>query len=523
MDSFVGYPVAVGKQIYALSLEWQSLPLAEGETFEKVSPARRKELRNHVVSQGRERGFDSYLIFRNQYALSNAGKGNGVKVGQTSLATAVASSGPRNMIALLPYDKENNQYYILAVINGIISPDTDVLYSYEDGCGAVEEFLSSIEDASRLQEIEIFVDELPSSFERFLEGLGGVYQGQTLQKLASDGKVGAVRLSDLTKKTFQKNLINGFGILVLLGIGAFGWHKYQEYEVKQAQLAAARMEQARQLSALRTAQLKELKKPYPYGGHLTGVASINMCQHLMEKTSIFLPGWIFQNMKCFPNQGVVHVEFFRDETEHGFLSDVIPLIKMIGKDEKPRPKILVYKTKVEVSYDYSEAFKSLEAYKYADKSPYSSIEKQETYLQSIFDRIGFSRSLKLFPITEPAVVPLKEIPVIDNVEEIAKSMAEGKEGSMKRIKIDPIVFRRLRFNISGVLPPVNFNKVLSPLQGFDIDEIDVVSGDDALKKQAVSKDVLGENPSDQLVWIVSGSLYEGEKQSVVNGKVKTVK
>lgn len=510
-----GYPLRVGKRTYAINLEWLPLHLNPEETLENISNVRRRELTGESVDFAKEGGFSAYLFFRRQVAYSKSSKG--VKVGMPSLATVLASVGGSNMIAFLPFG--DGTYYLLTVLEGMIHPDSDSLFSLETGLEHLAQHLRVVIEQGSLRQLTIYT----ASPEHLPEEARGAYDlvyDQSLEALVSDGSVRAVRLQDVTQKTFYKQV---FRLLVfggIVGAGVFGWQQYQAYQTKQNEIAQARMEQARQMSVYRSEQLKEQRKAYPYGNHLSGVVALNVCQRLMEKTAIFLPGWIFESMKCLPEKKIVHVEFFRDASQYGFLSDVIPLEKKINKNNEVKPKILVYKTRVEVVYDYSKIFDRFDKYLYKPHEAYFSIEKQETYLQSIFDRIGFPKSLKLEPVVEPVETPLKSIPLIDNAEEIARSLAEGRTDGIKQIKLDPLVFRRLQFRVAGVLPPVNFSHVLAPLKTFDVDEVRVVSGEDAVKKENVSRDIVGENPSDQLIWIVRGSLYEGVKQSVVNAKAK---
>lgn len=513
--------IQINRINYVHGLHWTPAALAPDERPERLSGPRLRDLKEEGRSQAEAHGFDLYLLYKGQYGFAKAD--SNIKVGCPSLATAIASAGPPNMLVVLPVEQgAETLFYILAVFSGKISPDSDRLFHYDEAMDYVNSLLSEESMHGRIANLSMFVGGYNDWASNFRHELGSYFEEQTLYGLVEAGSKDEVNLSDVTQKTTYKYIFYFITFVALVALAFLGWEKYQAYEAKQNELLQAKLAQDQQEQQIQLALIKELHKAYPYGGKVKGVYALSLCQNAMARTPIVIPGWIFESMSCFPLTQQVYVNFRRDETEHSFLSDVVPSIRINHPNMEPKPKILVYKNSVKVIYDYGPSFKVLSEGFYKKNDEYGNLEDQATYLQSIFDRVGFLKSLHLNPVKEPISARLKEISLIKDVEEAAEQLGEGFDfsKSSKKVQIDPIVFRELEFSVVGILPPENFLKLLAPLKAFDVHEISVLADGIAVKKAGLDKDSLGSVDGSQLIWSIKASLFEGEKQSVANKRAK---
>jgi hypothetical protein len=261
-----GKTLRIGSAVWAIGLTW-----SPGSERTITLPAARVETRNL--------GNDLFVLNGGQQ-LATTSTAAGHKQNMPSLAMAmVIEAGNQNLIAAYPCS--NGQYYIVAVLEGIVWPTFDDVYSAEQARSMVFDL------TSRSRFDRVYGDPLI---------VHNPTEQDTLHDLTRGVKQRRCRLQSTSRRgTYVKlGAIAAAGVLLYIGVNF-----YRNYEIQQLiQEGQAQQAIQAQEAAMQAKFSQPVYPPMPSIGSVRGIDALRACVNFMINVPEYLPGWDETKLEC---------------------------------------------------------------------------------------------------------------------------------------------------------------------------------------------------------------------------------
>lgn len=446
---------------YAWGLIWKfsNIPEEQDSIRETTKVALKDAAENHA---------DLYCVPNKGYyglATTNADQ----SIGMRPLGVTVASGVAQGVAALMAYEIRNHEtgsisYYVVGVDNhGYVNPLTDILFDHE--VDAKETFLSFMSTSEWPTLIA------PSSWD-----ISGAKEEDIDEALANARSI--IKLKSTSSVKSLKRALPVIAVLLFCGGAWYGWGMWQDHQEEMQRLHQKQIEQ-RTANQKKAALARELsRQAWPYDSKVQGVAAIAMCESSMLATPILLPNYTFLNEVCQPDMGTVTVNYKAANP----MASYSHVAQFVNAMTNMHPHIGHNKDVIAVVYNYRDVF-NRPGYRYKKHEASASIDKQWSYIDSVFDSLHLSKMLAVTKFDPPPKKPNQQTTNI-------------RKGAISPNDIDTMVFKRLHVDFNTSYTPSNFIKYLTPLHAFVLNSV--------------------EYNAEKKTWRVVGDIYEGIMQSVLD-------